>query len=98
MACLGFPHFRQQKLCLKNIKNKYDVRIFFKDLHKTINLSESKCQGNHENEGINFVRALWFSGDTAEEARYAGRRTHPGRSNPLAGSHVSEQIQMYKNF
>lgn len=31
------------------------MRIFFKDLYKMINLSESKCQGNHENEGINFL-------------------------------------------
>lgn len=63
IACLGFPHFRQQKSCLKDIKNKYGMRITFKDLHKMINLSELKCRGNHENEEMN-LRPLWFTDDT----------------------------------
>jgi hypothetical protein len=63
MSGLGFPHFRQQKFCLKDIKNKYDMRISSKDLHKMINLSESKCQGSHKNEDIHVLRPLWFTED-----------------------------------
>lgn len=63
MFGLGFLYFRQQKFCLKDIKNKYDMRIFFKDFYKMINLSELKCQGSYKNEDIYVLRLLWFIED-----------------------------------
>lgn len=52
MAFLDFSTFQTVEILksLKDIKNKCDMSIFSENLHKRINLSASKCWGNHDSE------------------------------------------------